>query len=124
MRRAGWSPLPSSGRPSYANLAFSAAMYSEVERLPGWQDFMYRIRQMREGIVRELLDGTLDKFGHSNDDSKRAVLHCLSVQLGYARGILEDFEKARKIKDDIDRKAQLQGITSNATFDSGSPFLE
>lgn len=122
MRQAGWSPLPSSSRPSYATLAYAAAMFAEVERLPGWQDFMYRVRQMREGIVRELLDGSLDKFGKSNDDSKRAVLFFLDAQLSYVPSLLADFEKARKIKDDLDKKAQLRDITSS-TFDV-SPFLE
>lgn len=100
MRQAGWSRLPS--KRDYGTLAYRAAMYEEATRTDGMQDYMATQRTMREGIIRELCDGTLDKYGNTNDCCKRAVLHYLNVALGHVAQVHDDFDKARAMKDQQD----------------------
>jgi len=86
-------------------------MYHEAERTQGMQDYMSMQVKLRDGIVRELLDGTLDKYGNSRDCCKRAVLHYLNVQLGYTKSIHEQFEAAQKVQDKLDRLKPTKSST-------------
>ena len=93
MQQAGWSILHSSG--DFASLARSYALYEEVRHLPAWHDYLARMRSLHDTYVNELLTGTLDKYGISRDDEKRAVLHVLRTMLTYPDVVRDTFEKRR-----------------------------
>lgn len=45
-----------------------------MEATAGFKDFRARILAMHDNLVREILSGSLDKFGNAHEDSKRSAL--------------------------------------------------
>lgn len=92
-------------------------MYQEVGGHPAWQDYMARITAMRDDITRELLDGTLDKWGRTNDEGKRAVLFYLNRQLSYVPSITKTFEVATQRKREMDARSAARGLVPQDDID-------
>ncbi len=99
MVQAGLRPLlsASANTNKFEEQAYLTAQYNDIETMPAFKDFLYRIQQMREGILDNLIrGGGLDKWGNNHDDEIRAVLHTLNTLLAYVPTIREDFAKAER----------------------------
>lgn len=107
LRQGGYSPLrrrDAAGRPSFAAIAHAAAQYQDVERHPAWRDHMAAMAAMREGMVRELCDGTLDRHGRNNDCCKRAVLYFLNKIISQPHEVVADYERLARAAEEQERK--------------------
>ena len=96
MAQAGLRPLlnkPAQGK--FDELAYLHAQYLDVESMPAFKDYLYRITQLKDGMTSSLINGGgLDKWGNNHDDEIRAVLHTLNTILAYIPSIKTDFAKA------------------------------
>ncbi len=62
-------------------------------------------------MARELLDGTLDKFGNTRDNEKRAVLVALDRLLAFVPAVHRQFETLdAKKKEQEDKLKERTGI--------------
>lgn len=96
-------------------------MYRHVEALDGWRDYTARLKVMRDELVDELMRGTVDKFGKTRDDEKRAVLVYLDRMLIFPRLIHEQYDTLRKRQLEMEEKARNGGnIHMDDVFPGGS----
>ena len=94
MVQAGLRPLLNTPAKKFEEIAYLHAQYLDIEPTPAFKDFLYRLIQLKDGMVSNLISGGgLDKLGKNHDDEIRAVLHTLNTILGYIPSIRADFEK-------------------------------
>ena len=77
-----------------------------VESAP-WGDFTNAVRGCRDGIIRELVAGTPNRYGERGDDEKRAMIHAFNMVLR----VHSDVEHDAKMANDAVRewKARADG---------------
>lgn len=85
-------------------------LYTDIERHEAWKDFMSRLRTMHDTTVQSLVHGTLDKFGNSHDDERRAVLVALERILSYVPAIRKQHEDLVRKLSELEEKAKFRGI--------------
>lgn len=80
--------------------------YKELENMAAWQDFIVMYRDAKRKIEKSLLipGGTLDSWGKSHDEEKRAVLAFLDATLEHTTRVHDRADQLREIK----RKADEQ----------------
>lgn len=94
---------------TYEQLESLAAGYNDVAKHRAWIDFRHKLAELRQVIISELLRGTLDKFGETRDNEKRAVLLFLDRILAIPYTLQEEYEKLRKRKDEMEKRATNLG---------------
>lgn len=65
-----------------------------VESAP-WGDFVGSIVRARDGIIRELVAGTPNRYGERGDDEKRAMIHAFNMVLRVYSDVEHDANAAR-----------------------------
>lgn len=80
------------------------AIYTDMEHGAGWQDMVARLKLLRTSLVSDLVIGTLDKFGNSRDDAKRAALFVIDKILAIVPSTHKQYEDLLKRKEDMERK--------------------
>lgn len=102
---------------NFADVARVHVLYEDLERQDGWKDFMSRLKVMRDQILDELVRGTVDKFGHTRDDEKRAVLAYLDRLFLFPRIIHEQYSTLQAKQQEMAKKATERGdIHANEVF--------
>jgi len=81
-------------------------LYSDLSRTPAWLDLTSRLQNMRDEIVRELLLGTLDTYGHDHSDAKRAVLVYIDRTLAFVPTLLDTYTVWTKKRDIAEAKSR------------------
>jgi uncharacterized protein (DUF3084 family) len=94
-------------------------MYDQLQSLEGWRDFTARLAAMREDTRQQLYLGTLDKWGQSHDDEKRAVLAFLDAILGFVPSLKEQWQDLKAKADEIEQRAQARGDIHGGELSSG-----
>lgn len=85
--------------------------YIEMEATPGWKDFRARILMMHDTLVKEILNGTLDKFGNAHEDSKRAALLVCDRILLLTDVLHRQYHELEQKKQELEtRAAQHTGV--------------
>ena len=98
-------PVRWDDKDKFASIERRHILYAELERHEAWLDFVHRMSQVKEGLERDLLIGTLDANGHGHDDEKRAALNVVNVMLAYVPAIHRDFDDMRR---NVERWKSLQ----------------
>ena len=97
MAQAGLTPLLTNPARTFSEKAYLHAQYLDIEGMPAFKDYIYRIKQTRDGMYENLTRGDgLDKWGKNHDDEIRAVIHTLNTILYYMASIKEDFGKSEE----------------------------
>lgn len=91
---------------TFAEIERLHAIYTELERVTGWQDIVGRLKVIRSSLVNDLVVGTLDKFGNTRDDSKRAALFVIDKVLALTPGIHRQYDDLLKRKAQMEQRAQ------------------
>lgn len=80
--------------------------YKELENMAAWLDFIVMLKVTKTRIERSLLQpgGTLDQWGRSHDEEKRAVLAFIDATLEHTTRVHARADQLREIK----RKADEQ----------------
>ena len=94
---------------SFDEVARLHVLYSDLEAQPGYSDFHRRMLGVRATLTSELLQGTLDKWGHSRDDEKRAALHVLNTLLAFAPAVHRQYDELCKRRDEMAERAASSG---------------
>lgn len=98
-------------------------MYMEVEHVIGWADFMSRLKLLRNNLASEILTGTLDKFGNSRDNEKRAALAVLDRIISLPGTIHRQYEDLNKRKEQMEQRsvnAEKDGYYGDDLFKTGT----
>ena len=88
-------PVRWDDRAKFASIERKHILYSEMERHEAWLDYTHRLSQVKEGLERDLLLGTVDTHGKTHDDEKRAALHVVNVMMEYVPAIHRNYEDSR-----------------------------
>lgn len=83
---------------------YTIVRYSEIENHPAFLDYQYRVKQMRDGLVAQLQQGSVDKWGKNHDNEIRASLYVLNSLLAYLPTLKADYDKLEKEQDKINEK--------------------
>lgn len=83
-------------------------MYSDLGHMDGWRDHTARLHKLRREIAGEILQGTLDKFGNSRDNEKRAVLFLLEKLISYPVALAAEFDSLTRKKAEMEEKARIK----------------
>lgn len=93
------------GNPSkFDEVARLHAIYIDLEHSAGWQDLVARLKMLRTSLVSDLVIGTLDKFGNSRDDAKRAALFVIDKVLAIVPSTHKQYEDLLKRKEEMERR--------------------
>ncbi|MCP3907327.1 MAG: hypothetical protein GY712_04850 [Oceanicoccus sp.] len=97
MTKAGLRPVLQQGndRLNFANLAYWRTQYADIEGSVAFKDHLYRIKQVRDGYMENLIaSGGLDNNGRNHDNELRAVIHVLNTILAYLPAMVEQYDTA------------------------------
>lgn len=88
LTKAGLQPLLNREPTKYADWAYLYLQYNEIKDRAAFKDFLFRISQIRQGAVNDLLStGGLDKLGKTHESELRTVIYMLNVILTYVPNI-------------------------------------
>lgn len=82
-------------------------MYTDVENHPAWHDYLGRMQRIRGDFAQEILTGSLDKWGNSRDNEKRAVLLVLDRLLTFPSTVAQQFVEIDKHRAEQEKKLAL-----------------
>lgn len=63
--------------------------WAAMAGLPAWGDFCDMVRRARDGVIRDHVLGTRDKYGDDGAESKRAMIYAFNIMLH----LYDDIEK-------------------------------
>lgn len=85
---------------------YNSTRYKELEGMPAFVDFLGDLRASRKGLIQQLTvpGGSLDKWGRSHDDEKRAVLAFVDAIISRLAIVHKHADQLRELR----RVADLQ----------------
>lgn len=99
--------------------------YKELENQPAWRDFVGQIKQTRAALVNQILTpgGTVDKWGKTHEEEKKAILVFIDTLLGHTIGVhgrVEQLEAIKKQQDE--QKARAAYVPTGQIHGQDSMF--
>lgn len=83
----GWGPILTPNGSSFERVSQQKHLYSQIETSEAWQDYQFRLTQLREGTRIALERGVVDAFGKTHEPEQRAVLYVIEELMGYVPNI-------------------------------------
>lgn len=80
--------------------------YVDAEKQAGYKDFFARLVKVRDELRSDLLQGTVDKFGNTRDNEKRAALMVLERMILFPNAVHRQYEELKRRKDEQDEKSK------------------